>query len=327
MESRPIRRKLWTWVAVLLIAVAATAFLVQRSRKKIEIVYRETPAVREDLEVTVLSTGVVQPQNRLEIKPPIAGRVERILIQEGDRVRRGQVIAWVSSTERAAMLDAAQSEGREELKRWEELYRPTPILAPISGTIISRKVEPGQTFTNADAVFVMSDRLTVKAQVDETDIAQIQLGQRTSVLLDAYPGIPILGKAEKIAYDAKTVNNVTTYTVDVLPDEIPREMRSGMTANVVFQISSKPGALVIPSDALRVKNGKFMVLVKNPGGRDPVEKPIKTGLAVGPRTEVLEGLTEGEVVLAAEIKSSGKKEGAKNPFSPFGSGGRKGGQR
>ena len=53
---------------------------------------------------------------------------------------KGQILAWMSSTERAALMDAARSKGPEEVSRWEELYRPTPILAPIRGTVISRNI-------------------------------------------------------------------------------------------------------------------------------------------------------------------------------------------
>src|SRR4051794_37657463 len=82
-----------------------------------------------EMKITILSTGVVQPENRVDIKPPIAGRVEKVLVNEGDVVKKGQVIAWMSSTERAALLDAASARGEDELKQWEEMYKPTPILA------------------------------------------------------------------------------------------------------------------------------------------------------------------------------------------------------
>src|SRR4051812_46219417 len=193
--------------------------------------YRPAQIRKGEMKITILSTGVVQPENRVDIKPPIAGRVEKVLVNEGDVVKKGQVIAWMSSTERAALLDAASARGEDELKQWEEMYKPTPILAPIPGTIIARNVESGQTFTVSDAILSMSDRLTVKAQVDETDIAEIKLKQTASIVLDAYPRAQIEAVVDQIAYDAKTVNNVTTYVVDVLPTTTPKYMRSGMTAN------------------------------------------------------------------------------------------------
>ena len=312
-----------------LIAISATAyFTVAKKKSRGETSYREIPVRRDSIEVSILGTGTVQPENRVEIKPPVAGRIEQVLVKEGQSVKKGQILAWMSSLERAAMLDAARAQGEQEFNRWEENYKPTPIIAPIKGTIILRNVESGQTFTNSDSVFVMSDRLTIKAQVDETDIAEIKLRQKARITLDAYPKHIILAHVEQIAYEAKTTNNVTTYVVAVLPEEIPPFMRSGMTANVSFLVSSKEEILTIANDALRMDNGKFSVLVKVPDQRRPEERQIKVGVSDGKLTEIWEGLEEGDIVLASELVSKGKLR-ASNPFVPAGGirGGRGSGRR
>jgi len=313
-----VTKKIWGVVVVLAVLVGVGAVL--RARRAPEVTYREITLAKGDLNVSILSTGTVQPQNRLEIKPPIAGRVETVLVKEGQTLRKGQVLAWMSSTERAALIDAARSQGADELKKWEELYRPTPILAPIRGSLILRNVESGQTFTATDSVFVMSDRLIVKAQVDETDIAQVKVGQTASLVLDAYPGQPIAAHADKIAYDAKTVNNVTIYNVDVLPDETPPYMRSGMTANVSFLTQSKKDVLIVPTEAVQYREGKAFVLTPSAAKRQPpIETPIELGLSDGKRSEVLSGVAEGATVLMVDAPNlSGPKGGANsNPFMPM----------
>lgn len=298
------------------LAVAAGFAYLRRERPD-AITYREVRVERADLATSIQATGTVQPENRLEIKPPIAGRVEKVLIEEGQRVRKGQILAWMSSTERAALLDAAHSEGREEEARWEQLYKPTPIMAPINGTIITRSVESGQTFTSTDAILVMSDRLTVKAQVDETDISQVKLGQAATITLDAYPAARVPAKVDQIAFDAKTVNNVTTYTVDVLPEQTPKFMRSGMTANVNFVAEAHVGTLVIPSEAIKIEDGTSEVTTRGPAG-GPEARRIETGLSDGRRTEVTEGLAEGEILLLPVFKLKAKASGGANPFMPTG---------
>jgi macrolide-specific efflux system membrane fusion protein len=280
--------------------------------------YRQAKLKRGEMKVSILSTGIVQPENRVEIKPPIAGRVEKVLVAEGDRVKKGQILAWMSSTERAALLDAASARGEDELRQWEEMYRPTPILAPIPGTVIARNVESGQTFTVSDAILVMSDRLTVKAQVDETDIAEIKQKQHASIVLDAYPREQIEANVDQIAYDAKTVNNVTTYVVDVLPVDTPKYMRSGMTANVTFEVASKADALLIPAEAVRVRDGASLVLIPTTVGSGNLEREIQTGLSDGKRVEVVSGLEEGATVLIPEVRIGEKKQGGGSPFSPMG---------
>src|SRR3972149_796791 len=182
-----------TLIALLVVVVVAAAYTSWKASNKPTAANRVLPVTRGDIDITVLATGVVQPANRVETKPPIPGRVEEVLVREGKLVRRGQILAWMSSSERAALIDAARAKGPEELQRWQELYRRTPIIAPIDGTIILRKAEPGQTFQSQDAVLVMSDRLIVRAQVDETDIGKVKLRQPARVTLDAYSDQPIDG--------------------------------------------------------------------------------------------------------------------------------------
>ncbi|HEY5682540.1 MAG TPA: HlyD family efflux transporter periplasmic adaptor subunit [Sulfuricaulis sp.] len=318
-NSGSARKYLWIVILSLAILLGIGAYYYWYAGDKTQPLYREVGVTRGDLAVTILSTGVVQPRNRLEIKPPIPGRAEQVEVKEGEMVTKGQILAWMSSTERAALIDAARARGPEELKRWEELYRATPVLAPISGTVILRNVEPGQTFTSSDAVFIMSDRLTIKAQVDETDIARIRLRQHARLELDAYPNQPFAGVVDQIAYDAKTVNNVTTYEVDVLPERTPTFMRSGMTANVSFVIESRQNVLLIPSEAVKNREGKTYVLLPSPKPKgEPQKKAIKTGVSDGRNTEVLDGLSEEEKLLVQRLRAGGKDTAASSPLMPFG---------
>lgn len=314
--SRYLRR--WPIFALVLgMGGAGFTYTVYRTKKEKKEAVRELRIERGDLATTISSTGTVSPENRLEIKPPIAGRVERVLVQEGERVRKGQMLAWMSSTERAALLDAAHAEGEAEVKRWEQLYRPTPVIAPISGMVIARNVEAGQTFTATDSILTMSDRLTVKAQVDETDLAQIQLGQAAEISLDAYPGEKIAAKVDQIAFDAKTVNNVTTYVVDVLPLKTPKSMRSGMTANVTFFTEGRKNVVLLPNEALKVADGATTVLTRGPQGESSARE-VKLGLSDGRVTEVMAGLEAGDVILLPVYTAKEKKAGGANPFAPMG---------
>jgi membrane fusion protein, macrolide-specific efflux system len=278
--------------------------------------YREATVTRGDIEVAALATGVVKPRNRLEIKPPVAGRIEEVRVREGESVKRGTLLALMSSSERAALLDAASVKGPAELKRWEELYRATPIYAPMAGTVIARNVEPGQTLTVQDAVLVMSDRLVVKAQVDETDIARVRTRQQARITLDAYPEQILPGVVGQVAFDATTVNNVITYEVDVLPERAPAFMRSGMTANVSFVVARKENTLIVPTEAIRQRDGRSQVLLPPVEGKgEPRARDVQLGVSDGRRTEVLDGLALGDTVLVPQL-GAGKSVTGTNPFGP-----------
>lgn len=311
--------------AVALLVAGGITIAAKGGFKKRGIRYHEVSVERGELRSTILATGVVQPENRLEVKPPIPGRIERILVEEGQRVHRGQILAWMSSTERAALLDTARAKGPAEVKYWEDAYKATPIIAPLAGIVILKAVERGATVTANDSVLSMSDRLIVRGNVDETDIAQVKLDQKVEIVLDAFPKNLIGGKVVRIAYDAKTVNSVTTYAIDVLPAEVPAFMKSGMTANVTFIVSVKDDALVLPAAAVKRDSGKSFVLVPGATPKDePAQREIQIGITDGKRVEVASGLEENDVVLVAKVEPR-KGGGPQSPFSPFGGPGGRGG--
>ena len=282
--------------------------------------YVPITARKGDLVLAVQATGTVQPENRVVIKPPINGRIDQILAKEGQVVKKGQIVAQMSSTDRAALLDVARGKGPEEVRHWEEIYRPTPIIAPVSGVIITRSVEPGQAVSSNDAVFSMSDHLIVNAQVDETDMAKIKLDQRVSVSLDAYPAETIVGHVHQIAFDARTVNNVTVYDVQILPDKVPDFMRSGMTASVQFKLDERKDVVLIPETALIRENGATYVLRKGTTQDSDNEKPqkfeVKLGLTDGKSVEIVEGLVDGDQIFQQVFKLPEANMGG-SPFSPM----------
>lgn len=301
-------------LALVLVAALGIGFYFFKSSDS-EVALVEMPVTRGDLVLSVQASATVSPQNRLEIKPPIAGRIDEVLIKEGQEVKKGTILAWISSTERAALLDSVRTQGAAEIKKWENLYRATPVMAPIDGTIILRSVEAGQSFTNADSIFTMADRLTVKAQVDETDIAQIKVGQKTKITLDAYSRNPFQGEVVHVAYDATVLNNVTTYEVDILPDEVPDYMRSGMTANVDVEIQRKENIILLPITSLVTTQEGSEVRLKSSKGYSLVK--VETGQDDGKMIEIVAGLNENDVILIEDKTAAiGKKTGSSSPFMP-----------
>ncbi len=314
-----MKKKHLLWLLIPILAVGGWFGWKAYQKETAAPEFRDVQVTRGDLEIKVLATGVVEPENRLELKPPIAGRVESLSVEEGQRVHKGQILAWMSSSERAALLDAAEAKGPAELAHWEDLFKPTPLLAPLDGLIIVKNVVPGQIVGASDSVLVMSDHLIVNTQVDETDIGRVKLDQAVSLSLDAYPNQPFNGKVTRIAYESKTVNNVTIYEVEVTPATVPDFMRSGMTANVTFIADLHKNVLLVPAEAIQQRENKSIVLVPNPlDPEKPKRETIQVGLSDGKNTEVLSGLSEGEGVLIPLRKGSKAASAGSNPFSPFG---------
>lgn len=307
------------WVVLVALTVLGTAgffyFNTNRSAKKS---FEEVRPIRGSISTSVSTTGAVEPQTRVKIQSSVGGRIEEILVGEGQLVKKGEVLAMLSSTERAALLDAAKLQGKSEQSYWQKVYKETAVIAPMTGQVIVRSVDPGQTVTTNDSLFVLSDRLLVKAYVDETDIGRVKVGQRAVIGLDAYPEIQVNGVVAHIYYESHLQNNVNIYNVDVVPDRIPDVFRSGMSANVRIIVQEKHNALLLPVGAVQSRNGKTVVLQRK--GRDSQGtryKAVQTGMQDDDHIEILEGLSDSSVVLLADTSFvlPGKKKGS-NPFMP-----------
>lgn len=312
--------KKWIIVVVILLAGVMGWWGWRSARgvkKNTQASYEPVNVVRTSLVIFVESTGVVEPRNRLEIKPSVAGRIEDVLVQEGQTVKRGETMAWLSSTERATLLDAARAKGEATARKWEEIYRATPLIAPLDATVIARSTEPGQTVTAADTVLVLSDRLIVRAQVDETDIGRIRTGLAARVRLDAYAGVEVPAQVRHIAYEAKTVNNVTIYEVEVELDQIPEFMKSGMTATVAFELERTEEGLAVPVDALQMIDNEPHVLVSRAAsGFAPASRPVTTGIAVRGWVAITSGLQGDEKVVQPSFRLPEEKKASGSPFIP-----------
>jgi len=313
--KKPLSSKKIIWIAAgAVVVILAIILLMPKKGAKVTTTY--VPHIGT-IKVSVSTTGDVQPQNRLEIKPPMSGRVEKILVVEGQHVKLGQTLAYMSSSDRAAIIDAARAQGEKNLKQWEDIYKMIPLVAPINGEVIVQSVQPGQTVAMSDDIVVLSDRLIVQAQVDETDIGKVQLGQEANISLDAYPNQTVKGKVDHIYYESKTVNNVTIYDVDILPTEVPDFFRSGMSANIDIVKEEKDNAILLPLDAVKKFKDKSFVFVKSEKGGKNERREITTGLADDDNIEIVSGLAVTEtVVVEKQVYTAQQKNTAVNPFMP-----------
>jgi macrolide-specific efflux system membrane fusion protein len=300
-----------------LLILAAIFIIKKRNGSEPDTIEKSIQPSRGQIKSIISTTGTVLPQNRLELKPPVNVRVEKIMVLEGQGVRTGQILAWMSSTDRAALIDAARTQDSKSLKYWEEVYKPIPLVSPINGTVIVRSVEPGQTVQTTSPILVLSDRLIVKADVDETDIGRVREGQEVVISLDAYPDVREKGRVDHIYYESQLVNNVTIYKVDILPVKVPRVFRSGMSANIDIVEKMKKDALLVPSEAIILENQKNYLLVKKRNGGAAEKREVQTGLVDEQNAEILSGIKDDDTVIVVTKKSlqlDAKKTG--NPFLP-----------
>jgi membrane fusion protein, macrolide-specific efflux system len=184
--------------------------------------------------------------------------------------------------------------------------------------VIANNIKPGQTVTQQEVLVVLSDQLIIRAKVDETDISHIAKKQKVIVTIDSFPNTKINAVVKHIAFEAITENSVTMYEIEIEPLERPDFLRSGMSATVDFVLVEKNKVTMIPENAVYKKNEEEnYILLYNGEETKPKKVNIKIGLSHDAKTEVLEGVQPGDILLIQTEKSNkAKKEKASNPFAP-----------
>jgi HlyD family secretion protein len=153
--------------------------------------------------------------------------------------------------------DAALKQAEATLERAKINLAYATIFAPISGVVINRAVNVGQTvaasFSSPTLYTIANDlsKMQVLTTVDESDIGRVSIGQEATFTVDAYPDETFKGSISQIRLAPVSVQNVVNYTVviDVNNDQL--KLMPGMTANVKVQVASVHDALKVPNMALR----------------------------------------------------------------------------
>ncbi len=311
-------------VLIVLVAVIVAGYFYWQKRKGDDpgqTSFETVRVERGNIEIKVLSTGTIEPYTRVEVSSSVNGRIDRVEVNEGDRVKKGDILAWISSEDRIALLDAARS-GLESAQKTNDpealkdaemayqiadrAYKPVPLTNSISGEVISRTCEPGQNVSTQSVLFAISDRLVASVEVDEVDIGKIRRGQETWIVLDAFPNERLRGKVTKISREGTLTSDVVVYNVMVDPLKVPSHWASGMTANVEFMVERKDSVLVIPKGAVNERRGgNFVMMLED----QPTPRKIEVGITDGRMLEVTAGLMEGDSIILAGMESDTRQRG------------------
>jgi HlyD family secretion protein len=170
------------------------------------------------------------------------------------------VTAQAAHKRAAAALESARSQvdqARATLAIDRTNLAKAVIRSPINGTVLARKVEPGQTVAatlQAPVLFTLAEDLTkmeLHVDVDEADIGRVRPGQAASFTVDAYPGASFPSQVAEARNAAKTVSGVVTYETVLSVDNAELLLRPGMTGTANITVSELADALLVPNPALR----------------------------------------------------------------------------
>ena len=310
--------------------------------------------VRKDLKSTVSATGTISPVDSVEVSPKITARISQVLVKENDHVTAGQTVAILDGKDFEAQRDQAQykvTNTKVEYERAEQLYNlgagtkqdldtakfnydtalstlseaesdvaETVITAPMDGVVVGEPKTVGtmavQGNSNPTVIMRIADTANkqILAQVDETDIGKVQVGQEATFTVDAYTDRTFTARVTKISQtdtsntwdtnsstssssssSSSSSASVIYYYVTLDVNDPDAVLKLGMTARVDITTSEKQDALVVPIAALKTNDsGSYVVRVNDDGTTEQV--PVKTGSYSSDYVEILSGLTEGDKV-------------------------------
>jgi len=170
----------------------------------------------------------------------------------------------LSSDARVAQARASVSTTRVDLER-------TVIKAPITGTVLQRAVDVGQTVAasmSAPTLFTIAQdlaKMEVRAAIDEADVGKLKEGLDARFTVDAHPGREFVATIHQLRSNPNVSQNVVTYDAILRVDNPDGKLRPGMTANVRFVTERRDDVLRIPNTALRFKPPAEMVLESKDG--------------------------------------------------------------
>lgn len=197
----------------------------------------------------------------------------------------------------------------------------TTIRSPISGVVIARSVDVGQTVAaslSAPTLFLIAEdlrKMEVHTSVAESDVGQLAAGMPVEFTVDAYPGKTFAGEVKQVRYEAATVSNVVTYDAVVAVENDELLLRPGMTATVSFITDAREDVLAVPTKAFTYRpegarpgrrgDGRVLWVLR---GGEPVPVRVTAGLSDGGQMEIAGGaLEEGDLVIVGDDASAGAR--------------------
>jgi HlyD family secretion protein len=223
--------------------------------------------------------------------------------------KRDSSVAQISVDQ--AKLKQAQAQVQQaqaSLDQLNEQLSYTTLVSPMDGVVLSRDVEMGDAVSSilvlgstATLVMTLGDttQVYVQGKVDEADIGSAYMGQPARIRVESFPNKSFNGRVTKIAPLGVEKDNVTTFEVRVSIDNPTGELKANMTANAEILITEHKNALSVPEQALVYDNQKnASVFVPDSKQKDGQRKiPVKAGISNGSKTEILDGLKEGDSVV------------------------------
>lgn len=188
---------------------------------------------------------------------------------------------------------AQLAESQQALQVADEQSKEATVKAPFAGVITAVNAEQGQTVGANGVVNLVSDGLEIRVDLDESNLADLELGQSAILTSSAFGGKSFQGRLTDIGAAVDQARGIVT--VKITPDNPPDWLRPGQTVNINLVTNEKVDRLVVPSTAVLRQGSRSVVLIVEDGRI--VEKPVLTRPAVADGIPISSGVTETDQVI------------------------------
>ncbi len=329
------------YIKTLSLAALAVWAVACKSEDKAGAAQQAKPQVKiakvtsEDIPQTETYTATVESDVKNNIAPNTPFRIEKIYVDVGDQVRKGQVLVQLDASNLQQLKLQVENQ-KIEFNRTSQLYQVggaskaeydnaklqldvlstqlrqlmqnTQLVAPISGVVTARNYDSGDMYSNANPILTIEQTNPVKVMVNISEVyyKQVFKGMPVDIELDAYEGETFYGKVT-IVYP--TVDQSThTFPVEVTISNPGQKVRPGMFARATVNFGDKNHVLV-PDEALVKQIGagdRYVYVYK--GGKVSYNK-VELGKHIGEKYEILSGVNPGDdVVIAGQSRLANGKE-------------------
>ncbi|WP_159638599.1 efflux RND transporter periplasmic adaptor subunit [Sphingobacterium composti Ten et al. 2007 non Yoo et al. 2007] len=332
-------------VIIIAAALGGIFFILNKNKAKNEAVTAEAAktnayvAVRIDtarldnINLANTANGTFQPKQEVTVSAEAAGRVVRVLVDEGSHVGAGQTLAIVEGDKlnvNVANAQANYDNAQQNLQRFESAYKTggvtlqqldqarlqfetaknnlrsskltagdVTIKTSVSGIVNSRKIEPGTYVNPGTPAFeiVNVSSLKLRVNVDEKNVASLAVGQSVDVAASVYTDKTYTGK---ITFIAPKSDGSLNFPVEIEVPNASGELRAGMYGTATFGGNTSAAVLVIPRSAFVGSVSDNRVFVAKNG--KAIETKVVSGRNFGDNIEVLSGLNAGDqVIISGQI--------------------------
>ena len=290
---------------------------------------------RMRLEDDAQAVGTLRSNQSVVLRPEVSGRIVKLAFQDGQRVRRGQLLVQLDDTLQQAQLKQAEAQAgiaRTNLQRSRELVAQNfvsqsavdqnaaaldvtlaqvalaqaqaarmQVLAPFDSMAGIRLVNLGDYVKDGADIVKLDDvsSVWVDFRLPERFLSRIKPGQDVETTLDALPGRKL--KAVVGALDSQVDADGRSVLVRARLANPDGVLRSGMFARARVVFSVREDALVVPEEALVPQGDKQFVVLVMPGDKGPVSKRVeaRVGQRVAGKAELLSGVSDGDTVVLA----------------------------